>query len=178
MRRAILYFFIIGAGVCACAMPAETEPAIAAAAAPAAPQDDDGGDWVSLYTGNPRWPGGVWDGDTISVGDDDQRVRLLCIDTPEQGKPWRDEGGARLRELIAGNPVNLRYDSVRRTDRWGRTLAYVWVDVDGVLTDVADVLLSEGLAQVYEAYPCDYVEHYRRVQRGAQDLGLGIWSEQ
>ena len=145
-----------------------------AVTAEAAVQDDEPGVWVELDTR--RWPGGVWDGDTIMVGDE-ERIRLLCIDTPERGEPWRDEGAERLRELLASGNAYLRSDSTRTTDRWGRTLAYVWAEGgDDGLIDVADVLLSEGLARVYTDYPCDFTAHYQRVEAEAREAGLGMWA--
>lgn len=68
------------------------------------------------------------DGDTIEVkqGDKTERVRLLCIDTPERGKPGFDEATAALAALVKGRGVDIVRDPKHdERDRYGRLLAYV-----------------------------------------------------
>lgn len=99
----------------------------------------------------------VIDGDTIVVDDgrEEQRVRLLGIDTPEisHGGHGDDElcgqeARTMTEDLTAGSPVELRLDdSQPEQDRYGRTLAYV--EVDG--TDLSAELLDAGLAEIYHA---------------------------
>ena len=147
-------------------------------------QDDEAGRWVDLNTTyNPQnqWANGVRDADTIRIDngtEDGESVRLLCIDAPERGQAWFAEGRDRLRELLVTGKVYLRWDSRGQRDRYGRLLAYVSTYQDGSPLDLADVLVSEGLAKVYESYPCDYTAFYREVEADAQAAGLGIWSEQ
>lgn len=99
----------------------------------------------------------VIDGDTIVVDDggEDQRVRLLGIDTPEishgdgeTDEPCGQEAREMTEDLAGGGPVELRSDDAQpEQDRYGRTLAYV--EVDG--TDLSAELLEAGLAEIYHA---------------------------
>lgn len=72
----------------------------------------------------------VIDGDTIEVElhGEVERVRLLCIDTPERGEPGFTEATEHLRSLIGGARVRLEKDPEHgHRDRFGRLLRYVWV---------------------------------------------------
>lgn len=92
----------------------------------------------------------VIDGDTVEVRDTGERVRLENIDTPETGDRAQcqaeREAGARAtgeaRRLINGaNRVSVRRSG--RTDRYGRTIG--WVFVDG--RDLGGLLIEAGLAR-------------------------------
>lgn len=67
------------------------------------------------------------DGDTIELAGG-ERVRLLCIDTPERGQPGYAEATEFLRGLIEGKRVRLEADPKHNDrDRFGRLLRYVWL---------------------------------------------------
>src|SRR5580765_6902721 len=76
----------------------------------------------------------VVDGDTIIVGEgpDDVRVRLIGVDSPESVKPgspvqcFAIKASDFTKGALTDRPVRLEYD-IDRFDRYGRTLAYVWV---------------------------------------------------
>lgn len=71
----------------------------------------------------------VIDGDTIEVElhGEIERVRLLCIDTPERGEPGYAEAAEYLNALVA-NGVRLEKDPEHgHRDNFGRLLRYVWV---------------------------------------------------
>lgn len=92
----------------------------------------------------------VIDGDTlVLVGG--RRVRLLGIDAPPLVEPGGIAAAARLRELVGGRVVRLRFAPplVGRTeDMYGRLLAQIFAR--GV--DVAQLLLDEGHAVVLKGY--------------------------
>ena len=75
----------------------------------------------------------VVDGDTIKVMWEGKEisVRMLRIDTPERGQPGYDEATEYLRKLI-GDPKQVALDFEKpgkiERDRYGRLLAYVWLD--------------------------------------------------
>ncbi len=74
----------------------------------------------------------VIDGDTILLANG-ERVRLIGVDTPELYHPFKPvqyfarEASEFTREMVEGKQVRLEYDWQRR-DRYGRLLAYVYLD--------------------------------------------------
>lgn len=91
----------------------------------------------------------VIDGDTIERNG--VRYRLLGFDTPEtyfaRCQVEYEKGIAaklRLQELISSGSVRLV--ETRRSDRYGRVLAQLFVDGE----DVGRMLISEGLARPYD----------------------------
>ncbi len=98
----------------------------------------------------------VVDGDTIYVqlGDRVEKIRYIGMNTPEMHHPSKGEepGGREAaetnRRLVGGKRVRLELD-VRTRDRYGRLLAYVWVD--DVMVNAE--LLRLGYAQVMTVPP-------------------------
>lgn len=76
----------------------------------------------------------VTDGDTIHVEylGGDERVRLIGVNSPEvpwyggRGQCFGVEAGLYARRRLSGRTVRLSFD-VRRRDRYGRLLAYVYL---------------------------------------------------
>jgi len=121
----------------------------------------------------------VVDGDTIRVdlNGEETPVRLIGIDTPEKDGPYTDEecfGEQATRyttEALGGRVVGLEFD-VERTDRFDRTLAYVWVD--GELFN--ERILQEGYALLATFPPnVRYVDRFTTAQRRARDEQTGLW---
>ncbi|MDQ4711878.1 endonuclease YokF, partial [Bacillus subtilis] len=90
------------------------------------------------------------DGDTIKVsynGNVDT-VRYLLVDTPETKKPhscvqpYGEDASKRNKELVNSGKLQLEFDKGDRRDKYGRLLAYVYVDGKSV----QETLLKEGLA--------------------------------
>lgn len=140
--------------------------ALLATAAPAACLATEPADSLCIVTT-------VHDGDTLRCSDG-TRVRLTGIDAPEMDqRPFGVVSRDGLRRLIArGDTVRLERD-VQPTDRYGRTLAYVWVGE----TLVNDAMLEAGLAQLL-TYPPNvrYVERFTASQRRAREAGRGLWA--
>lgn len=122
----------------------------------------------------------VVDGDTIVVAGG-TRVRLLGVDTPETKDPRKPvqcfgvEASAHTSSLVEpGTPVRLVYD-VERLDQYGRTLAYVYRQVDGLFVNAA--LVAEGFALVATFPPnVAHVEEFTALARVAREGGRGLWS--
>ena len=118
----------------------------------------------------------VVDGDTIIVRDVG-RVRLIGVDTPETVHPSRPveffgrEASAFTKRLVDGKRVRLEYDQ-QRTDRYGRTLAYVHLP-DGTFVNAEIIRLGYGHA--YTRFPFKYLERFRGLERDAQRAGRGLW---
>ncbi len=121
----------------------------------------------------------VVDGDTAEVLLDGRevRVRFIGIDTPETVAPdqpvecYGKQASAYTTSRVEGRTVRLEFD-VERTDRYGRTLAYVWIG-DELLNET---LVAEGYA-VVSTFPPDvgYVDRFVAAQRDAREAGRGLW---
>lgn len=83
----------------------------------------------------------VIDGDTIVV-EGGERVRLLGIDSQEQGEPCYDDAKQRLEKFVLKEEVVLEGDE---RGGYGRRLSYVFLD--GTLINAQ--LVKEGLAVAY-----------------------------
>jgi micrococcal nuclease len=122
----------------------------------------------------------VVDGDTLVVSGD-RRVRLIGVDTPETEHPTVDvqcfgrEASAFLDDLVpSGTAVRLVYD-VERTDRYDRTLAYVYRRSDGAF--VNGELVRRGFALVATVPPnVRHAERFVAWQREARELERGLWA--
>ncbi|MGZ5128728.1 MAG: thermonuclease family protein [Actinomycetota bacterium] len=121
----------------------------------------------------------VVDGDTIHVDLEgvDTTIRLIGIDTPEREGPYTHEecfgreASAYTERALAGREIQLEFD-VERTDRYDRTLAYVWLD--GRLFD--ERIVADGFAVVATFPPnVKYVDRFLAAQRAARDGGRGLW---
>ncbi len=118
----------------------------------------------------------VIDGDTIEVNYE-TKVRYIGIDTPETKHPRKPvqrmgKEASRANELLVlGKRVWLEYD-VERTDKYGRLLAYVYVD--GVM--VNEHLVRAGYAHVSTYTPnVRYVDVFLQAQTAAREKRLGLW---
>jgi micrococcal nuclease len=124
----------------------------------------------------------VVDGDTIQVRAEGRTldVRLLGIDTPETVDPRRPVGcygpqaSAFARRLLTGRRVLLRYDRELR-DRYGRTLAYIYLDRRRPLF-VNGALVERGMARTMGIPPNTlHAAELERLQAAAALAGRGLW---
>ncbi|HLG30857.1 MAG TPA: thermonuclease family protein [Candidatus Brocadiales bacterium] len=118
----------------------------------------------------------VIDGDTIilkGVG----KVRLIGVNAPEIKDRHRGvqrfgmESTIFTEQNLLGKQVRLEYDEMK-VDKFGRTLAYVYVDD----TLFNAELVKQGYALVYAKYPFKYLDEFRRLEMDAKKNGRGLWS--
>lgn len=119
----------------------------------------------------------VYDGDTL-VLENNQRVRLLSINTPEISSRYREAepGGIEardwLKKQLSENQVYLQYDTEKR-DRYDRLLAYAWTP-DGDF--INEKLLQKGLAALTLKPPnLQYADQLITAQQQAINQQQGIW---
>ena len=117
----------------------------------------------------------VVDGDTIIVHDPDGnrlRVRLTGINAPEsvhEDESKNTEEGRQasqfMKELMADvDVVYLEYDEAQ-FDQYERTLAYVWIDIDGTYVMVNEILLATDYAEpVYIKPNLRYADVFRQYE--------------
>jgi micrococcal nuclease len=116
----------------------------------------------------------VADGDTFRCADG-TRVRLLGIDSPEQGQgpTYQDARRGLQRYLRQDQAVRLEAD-VRPRDQYGRTLAYVWLGD----TLVNEAVVRDGWAVLYTVPPnVRYVDRIRQAERAARTARRGLWAD-
>jgi micrococcal nuclease len=119
----------------------------------------------------------VIDGDTLLL-DNDERVRLIGVDTPESVDPRRPveyfgkEAAAFVRRLAEGRRVRLESGDESR-DRYDRTLAYVYLE-DGTFLNAE--IIRQGYGHAYTRYPFRYAEQFRALEREARENQRGLWA--
>lgn len=122
------------------------------------------------------------DGDTFWINDGSEqglKVRLIGVDTPENqarfGNPeeyFGDEASAFTKSILLNKKVRLEYD-IDRTDSFGRTLAYVYLE-DG--TFLNEELIKQGFATIMTVQPnSKYAKHFYKLQVEARENNIGLW---
>ncbi|MBD3234674.1 MAG: hypothetical protein GF315_13190 [candidate division Zixibacteria bacterium] len=113
----------------------------------------------------------VLDGDTF-IMDNGETVRLIGIDTPETGDEFASESTELLRQLLQIDDITFEYDQ-QKYDKYGRTLAYVYVDT----YFVNKTLLDSGLACAYFHRPnLARFDELVQAQKQARASNINIWS--
>jgi len=127
----------------------------------------------------------VIDGDTFWLKDKNgqiEKVRLIGIDAPESRRSkYKDiqrfgkESKDFLVKFLKNKKVALEYD-VQKTDQYGRTLAYVYLE-DG--TFLNNYLIRNGYAKVVTFPPnVKYHKQMLESERYARKNKLGMWKEE
>ena len=135
----------------------------------------------------------VSDGDTL-VLENGEKVRLIGVDTPELSDDPRNNDSARrnrldkktvgnfakkakdfTESLVAGRPIRLEYDW-QRTDKYGRTLAYVYREEDGLLVNAEIIRQGYGFPIVYFIF--DRKDEFRKLGNEARHARRGMWAAQ
>ncbi len=112
----------------------------------------------------------VLDGDTIETNFGAQ-IRYIGINSPEMGEPFFGEALELNESLVLDKNVGLEFD-IKNLDRYGRTLAYVFVGEELINLEMA----RNGLAVVQTIQPnVKYQDAIVAAQREARDKCLGIW---
>lgn len=112
----------------------------------------------------------VLDGDTIRL-QTGEKVRLLSINSPEEGQPYYEDAKNRLKELIEGKTVTLEADLVDK-DQYGRLLRYI--HYNGTLINA--VMLREGYATLYIIHPnTKYAREFEAAEEEARRAQHGLW---
>ncbi|ETI66470.1 thermonuclease family protein [Neobacillus vireti] len=123
------------------------------------------------------------DGDTIEIeiNGKAEKVRMLCVDTPETHhprlgvQPFGPEASDYTKKILpVGTKVEIEPGIGSGRDKYGRLLAYIYID--GKMFN--EMLLEQGLARVAYIYApnTQYVDEFYAIQKEAQKKGIGIWS--
>jgi len=116
----------------------------------------------------------VIDGDTIEI-ETGERVRLICMDTPERGEKGYIESSNYLQSLILNKEVKLVKD-ISEVGKYGRLVRYIYL-LDG--TFVNKKMVEEGYAEVYWYEPdttlCPIIQD---AEDYAKRNDLGMWKDE
>jgi len=112
----------------------------------------------------------VIDGDTLVLANN-ERVRLLGVNTPEHGQYYFEEAKEVLKMLVLGKEVKLEKD-ITDKDMYGRLLRYVFI---GNLF-VNEEMVKRGFANAF-TFPPDvkYADKFIEAERTARSGELGLW---
>ena len=112
---------------------------------------------------------GISDGDTLTCldfGNNQHKIRLANIDTPEKNQPYGAKSKKILSDLIFAKQVEVE---AQGTDRFGRIIGLVTV---GGL-EVNREMVERGAAWVYPQYNRD--PSLPALERRAQAAARGVW---
>jgi len=123
------------------------------------------------------------DGDTIVVSykGKQEKVRLLCVNTPEsvhpdkkQNIPMGKVASDYTKSRLKGKYIDLEFEGPMR-GKYGRLLAYVFVDGENYNIE----LVRQGLSPYYTKYGLSekYDWGFREAERYARDHNLNIWGD-
>lgn len=124
----------------------------------------------------------VIDGDTFEVTIEgvSNRVRIYRADTPETQNEQHC-GGEQATEFAEyalsfndGDSVYLERDANER-DRYGRELAYVWFEVDGMPYMLNHILINSGWAEDVDYGDRKYDDELKDAAAFAERHDLGAW---
>lgn len=118
----------------------------------------------------------VVDGDTIVVDYDGEelKVRLIGVNTPESVAPWEyldykgttnSEEGIKasdwVKDLLADHDEVYLQKDTSETDKYGRLLRYVWIEVPSDINDIEEIrtkmlngiLIDKGIGEITIYHP-------------------------
>ena len=125
----------------------------------------------------------ITDGDTFYVttsSSEKYKIRLIGIDAPEtrnvgvkvRKEYFGTEAKNFVTQLLRNKKVKLTFD-VQKTDRYGRVLAYVYLE-NGIFLN--QYLVEKGYAVVSTFPPnVKFVEKFTQAERNARKQKLGMW---
>lgn len=144
-----------------------------------------GDDW-SRYHDRTFWVVYVVDGDTFDIGIPDAdkpvtRIRLWGIDTPEvaggggSAMHFGPEASAYAKKVLAGREVHVVLSPKRSRGKYGRLLAYVFLERGGRMFN--EMLLEEGYAYADLRFKHHYYDKFKRTEKRARKAGVGLWAD-
>jgi len=118
----------------------------------------------------------VIDGDSLEV-EGVGEVRLIGVDTPELYHPLKPvqffarEASEYVKNILGKSRVRLEYDQ-EKVDKYGRTLAYVYLE-DGCCLN--EEIIKNGYGFALLRFPFQHLMRYRALEDQARKKGVGLW---
>jgi micrococcal nuclease len=127
----------------------------------------------------------VIDGDTFDIDVPDgryptTRIRLWGVDTPEvEGSPagamyFGAEASAFAKRMLAGRRVRIVLSPTKSRGKYGRLLAYVYLEPDN--TCFNERLLETGHAYADWRFAHPRKTEFKAIERRARSRGVGLWA--
>lgn len=126
----------------------------------------------------------VVDGDTVvvKIEGQEEKVRLIGINTPESVDPRKPvecfgkEASTHTAELLPEATMVRLVRDVEARDRYGRLLAYVYRESDGLFVNLS--LVADGFAE-QATYPPNvaHVDEFAAAARTARENNAGLWAQ-
>ena len=115
-----------------------------------------------------------YDGDTCST--DKEKIRLACIDAPELKQPFGKAYMDHLRGIIKDRPVKI--DRIN-TDRFGRTIAILYISDRGKWQAVQSLQASSGTVWAFDRFKrnCPIWNSINREFQAAQSKKIGLFAD-
>ena len=94
----------------------------------------------------------IIDGDTIALSNG-ETIRLLCVDTPEEGEVGYEDAKAFLSTSILGKEILIESEG---TDKYNRTLAWITVNNTKEIILINKEIVNQGFGSlfIYENTDC------------------------
>jgi endonuclease YncB( thermonuclease family) len=116
----------------------------------------------------------VIDGDTIEL-QNGQIVRFVGVNAPNNGESFEEEATETNQKLLQGKTITLEYDAYT-SDRFGRVLAYPFVDGKNVVVELARMGMVK--VTIYEdRRKLKYQDELLKVQEEAKTKEIGVWNQ-
>ena len=126
----------------------------------------------------------VVDGDTLDIdapdaGKSTTRIRLWGVDTPEVARGrtvemhFGLEASAFAKTTLEGKRVHVVLSPRRTRGKYGRLLAYVFLERGGIMFN--ELLLEEGYAYADRRFPHHYKRQFEAIEKRARREGAGLW---
>ena len=72
--------------------------------------------------------------------------------------------------------MSVEYETeAATTDKYGRTLAYLYRAPDGLFVNAE--IVRQGYGHAYTRFPFKYMEQFREYERIAREAGKGLWGQ-
>ena len=116
----------------------------------------------------------VIDGDTFRLNDG-RRIRYIGLDTPEEGECFAQEAKKINSDLLLDKKVDLEMD-INEMDRFGRYLAYVFLQEKKEKIFINEFLLAEGAGEFFlDTVNLRYQDVLIQAAGKAHQENKGLW---
>ncbi len=128
----------------------------------------------------------VVDGDTLDIDASDQgkpstRIRLWGVDSPELAHGdtsemhFGPEAAAFAQDALDGKTVHVVLSPKRTRGKYGRLLAYVFLERGGRMFN--EMLIEGGYAYADLRFKHHYFDQFQAMDKRARRAGVGLWAE-